>query len=66
MSIIHLPASKSSSRRHNRSPVRKLRRMIALPEESVLGVGEQVPGVESRVDHLIDFVVVGSLFDDQD
>jgi len=40
--------------------------MIALPEESVLRVGKEVPRVQCRVDHLIDFVVVRALFDDQD
>jgi hypothetical protein len=65
MTKIHLPAPESSPRRHNRSPICKLRRVVALPEESVLRVGEEVPGVQSRVDHLIDFIIVRTLFDDE-
>ena len=40
--------------------------MVALPEQSVLRVGKEVPWVQSWVDHLIDLIVVRTLFDDED
>ena len=40
--------------------------MIALPEKSVFRIGEEVPRVQCWVDHLINFVIVRALLDDQD
>ena len=40
--------------------------MIALPEKRVFRIREEVPRVQCWVDHLIDFVIVRALFDDQD
>ena len=60
---IHRRAStQSTSRRNNRRSISEIRGFPCLPEEHVLGLGEEVAWVEGWVDDFFVAVVVGSLF----